>query len=202
MRKSSSKKKKNGINVRETVISILIVLVLLVVVAGVSYAVWSRSFTGVKENSLQTGYVSFTYKESDTNVISIENAIPVADEVGKKQKDSNSMFDFNVSTKYKGVDNINYEVYSTLMKSTLDSKYVKVYLTDQNDNPLDGYSKDVPVYDALSDSLVEDGKTLYKGSLKSGDVKNLRLRIWLSSEYSDGSESKTFAFKVNVKGEA
>jgi len=198
----SSNKKKNGINVKETVVSILIVLILLIVVAGVSYAVWSRSFTGVKENSLKTGYVSFTYTESETSVISIENAIPMSDEDGKKQKDSNNMFDFNISTKYKGVNNINYEVYATLMKSTLAPKYVKVYLTDQNNKPLDGYIDKVPTYDLLSDSLIEEGKTLYKGSLKSGDVKSLRLRVWLSSEYSDGSESKVFSFKVNVKGEA
>ena len=197
-----SNKKKNGINVKETVVSILIVLILLVVVAGVSYAVWSRTFTGEKENSLKTGYVSFNYKESDTNVISIENAIPVSDEVGKKQKDSNSMFDFNVSAEYKGVKNINYEVYSTLMKSTQDPKYVKVYLTNQNDEPFSEYSKTVPTYNLLSDSLIEEGKTLYKGNLKSGSIDNFRLRVWLSSDYSDGSESRTFTFKVNVKGEA
>ena len=180
----------------------MFIIAILLIVTGVTYSFYKIRLEGQKTHFVSSDLISFTYKESDTNVISIENAIPVADEVGKKQKDSNSMFDFNVSTKYKGVGNINYEVYSTLMKSTLDSKYVKVYLTDQNDNPLDGYSKDVPVYDALSESIVEDGKTLYKGSLKSGDVKNLRLRIWLSSEYSDGSEARTFAFKVNVKGEA
>ena len=67
-------------------------------------------------------------------------------------------------------------------------------------NQLVNILKQFLVYDLLSDSLVEDGKTLYKGNLKSGNVDNFRLRIWLSSDYRDGSESRTFTFKVNVKG--
>lgn len=42
--------------------------------------------------------VSMTYTES-TNGISIENASPTSDEVGKKLNGKNEYFDFTVSTK-------------------------------------------------------------------------------------------------------
>lgn len=198
-----SKRKKDKVNVKEMVISILAVLILIVAVVGISYAVWNKSFMGTKENSLNTGYVSFTYAESNNNVISIENAVPMSDENGKKQTGSKNMFDFNVSANYKGVESIRYEVYTILIQSTLDPKYVKVYLTDQNDQVIEGYDKkEVPTYDTLANSLIEEGKTLYKGVLSSsGDSKNLRLRIWLSSSYDEAEVSKSFSFKVNVKGE-
>lgn len=197
-----SKRKKTKTNVKEGIISILAILILVVAVVGISYAVWNQSFTGTKDNSLNTGYVSFTYTESNDNVISIENATPMSDENGKKQTGSKSMFDFNVSATYKGVDSIQYEVYTTLVQNTLSPEYLKVYLTDQNNQAVEGYKEDVPTYNMLPNSSIGEGKTLYKGTLSSsGKSKNLRLRIWISSNYDQPEVSKSFSFKVNVKGQ-
>lgn len=192
--------KKN--NSKEIIISVLSVLILIVAVVGISYAVWTQTFLGTQENSLNTGYVSFTYTESETNVIAINNAIPIEDEEGKKLASKKSFFNFTISAKYAGVDSIGYEIYATPITQTLDPKYVKVYLTDYSEVPYAGYTGDVPTFDTLADSTVE-GKKLYDGVLtKSGNINRFRLRVWVSSDYNLPESSKSFSFKVNVKGKA
>ena len=193
--------KKN--NIKEMIITILSVLILIVAVFGISYSIWTQTFLGTQENSINTGYISFSYTESDTNVIEIHNAVPMADENGKKLNGNKNMFDFTVSAKYTGVSSIGYEIYATPITQTLDSKYIKVYLTDQNDQPITGFDSVVPTYDQLEDASAENSKTIYKSSLtESGKSDDYRLRIWVSSDYNMPEVSRSFSFKVNVKGMA
>lgn len=189
---------------KELIISILGVILLFIVVIGVSYAVWSRTFLGTQENSINTGYVSFSYTESDTNVIEIHNAVPTSDTNGKMLSGSNEMFDFSVSASFAGVSSIDYEIYATPIIQTIDTQYIKVYLTDQNDQPVGFYDTETtPTYSSLNDSSVEGSKTIYKSTLTtSGEDVDYRLRIWVASNYNVSSESQKFAFKVNVVGVA
>ena len=70
-----------------------------------------------------------------------------------------------------------------------------------------GYEgENVPLYDDLQ-NYNYNGKNNYKllhsGYLTEQDSnKNFRLRIWLSSDFTDGSNQFNFSFKVNVKGMA
>ena len=181
--------KKN--NKKEIIITTLSVLILIVAVFGISYSIWSQTFYGTKENSINTGYVSFTYNESDTNVIDIKNAVPMTDANGKMLTGGSNTFDFTVSAKFAGVSSIGYEVYATPIEKTIDTKYVKVYLTDQNDNPISGFDTTVPTYDNLTDSSETGSKTIYKSELtKSEEVKKYRLRVWISSDYDYTEVSK------------
>ena len=192
-------------NKKELTISIIGVLVLIVAVVGISYAVWSRTFLGTQENSINTGYISFSYTESDTNTIEIHNAIPISDSNGKMLSGNKNMFDFTVSSKFSGLSSVAYEIYATPIVQTLDSKYIKVYLTNQQDQPVGGiYSESsIPTYDMLKNSSVAGSKTIYKSELnQSGKAVDYRLRIWLSSEYNMPETAKNFAFKVNVVGVA
>lgn len=189
---------------KELIISVLGVILLFIVVIGISYAVWNRTFLGTQENSINTGYVSFSYTESDTNVIEIHNAVPTSDTNGKMLSGDNEMFDFNVSASFAGVTSIDYEIYATPILETIDTQYIKVYLTNQNDQPVGFYdAEEVPLYSSLEDSSVEGSKTIYKSTLTtSGEVVDYRLRIWVASNYNVPSESQQFAFKVNVVGVA
>ncbi len=190
-------------NKKEIIVMTLSVVILIVAVIGISYSIWTQTFMGTKENSINTGYISFSYTESNTNVIEIKDAVPISDENGKKLTGNTNMFDFTVSAKYAGVPSIDYEIYITPSKQTLESKYVKVYLTNQNDQPLPGFENEVPTYESLMDSNIDDSKVVYKSSLKnSNSSADYRLRIWVSSEYNEPSLSKDFSFKVNVIGVA
>ena len=195
--------KVNKKNTKEIVITLLSVLILIVAVFGISYSIWSQTFMGTKENNLNTGYISFSYTESDTNIIEIHNAVPISDENGKRLTGSSNMFDFTVSAKYAGVPSIGYEIYATPITQTLESKYIKVYLTNQNDQPVTGFDDEVPTYEDLEDSTMENSKTIYKSVLtQSGQSVNYRLRIWVSADYNMPETTKNFSFKVNVKGVA
>lgn len=192
----------------EVIFGTIGVFILILAVIGISYAIWSKTFLGTKENSLKTGYVSFSYSEADNSYISLENALPISDKQGKELSGAKNVFDFNVSASYKGVSKIKYDIFAeSVDNNTLPEEFVKVYLTDQNDNPVEGYEGDnVPLYDDLQ-NYNYNGKNHYKllhsGYLTEQDSnKNFRLRIWLSSDFTDGSNQLTFSFKVNVKGMA
>lgn len=198
MEKETSTKRK------EVLISILAVLILMVAVFGISYAVWQQTSLGTKENSISTGYVSFSYTESNSNVISINNAVAISDEAGKKLVGNQNSFEFSVSAKYAGLPSIRYEVYTEPLTTTLDGRFLKVYLTNQNDVPVSGYDVTVPTYDSLEVSSTGSGKKLYEGTLtESGKIERLRLRVWVSSDFDmPANESYKFSFKVHVKGMA
>lgn len=196
-------KEENKKSKKELIITTLSILILVVAVFGISYSIWSQTFNGTKENSINTGYVSFTYNESDTNVIDIKNAMPMTDANGKMLTGGSNTFDFTVSAKFAGISSIGYEIYATPIEKTIDTNYVKVYLTDQNDNPITGFDSTIPTYETLTDSSEVGSKTIYKSELtKSEEVKKYRLRVWISSDYDYPTESKKLSFKVNVKGMA
>lgn len=192
----------------EVVFGTIGVFILILAVLGISYAIWAKTFLGTKENSLKTGYVSFSYSEANNSYILLENALPISDKQGKELSGAKNVFDFNVSASYKGVSKIKYDIFAeSVDNNTLPEEFVKVYLTDQNDNPIEGYNGDnVPLYDDLQNYNYNGNnryKLLHSGYLTEQDSnKGYRLRIWLSSDFTDGSNQLTFSFKVNVKGMA
>ena len=74
---------------------------------GISFAVWNYGFLG-NVNTLDTGEVSLELLESNTDIISIENALPISDETGKTL---NETFDFAVTTKASKDLDIGYSIY-------------------------------------------------------------------------------------------
>ena len=148
-------------DVRQILLSSLAILILIIAVIGISYAVWSQTFKGQKENTITTGKISFSYTESETNNIKIENALPISDEQGKKLNGNTEVFDFTVSN--DSTINVKYDVIVTPYKNDMDDKYIKVYLTDQNDVALKPYDSEVPTYNTLNDDKEEkNSKILYR----------------------------------------
>lgn len=195
--------KKKDLSKKEIALSLIAILTLVIVVVGVSYAVWSGTFFGTKTNSITTGYISFNYTEGKDNIINIEDATPTADEVGKVMNGTTAEFDFTVSATFSGLSKIDYEIYATPITSTLSGDFVKVYLTDDSDNAIEGYKEIVPVYSSLEDSTEVGSKKLSSSSLTTENkTRKYKLRVWLASNYNSFEESKIFSFKVNIKAGA
>ena len=189
-------------DVRQILLSSLAILILIIAVIGISYAVWSQTFKGQKENTITTGKISFSYTESETNNIKIENALPISDEQGKKLNGNTEVFDFTVSN--DSTVNVKYDVIVTPYKNDMDDKYIKVYLTDQNDVALKPYDSEVPAYNTLNDDKEEkNSKILYSSELTNVKKnEKLRLRVWVSDKFDNKNtptQSYIFAFKVNVR---
>lgn len=189
---------------RSFLVSILIIILLVGLVIGTTYALFVYIGVGKQKNTIHTGTLTFSYTELSDG-ISLTNAMPVSDEVGKKMKSTDkdhSYFDFSISSKLSGARSIQYEVYATEVdvENKVDPDYVKIYLTDSLlEKPVTGYEKEVPVYSKLKNSsITKNAKTLYTGTFNSTGSQSFRLRMWLADSYNVSSSSKSFKIKVNV----
>ena len=200
--------KEKIINNKKIILPIILVL-LLVIVAGVSYAFWQTNLQGVKEITFNTGGIDFTYLEQNQG-ISLTNSDPISDAVGKT---STAYFDFTVSLKTGNSTTVNYIIYITKdNSSTLEDEYVKLYLTNQSNSQIVAPSliSNLDIYFPATKSYV-----LYEKSISSNNnvrtTDYYRLRAWIDSSYdssatitngaegqSIGQEIKTYKFKVNV----
>ena len=199
---------------KQLILSIGGILFLIVFVLSTSYAVFTFSKAGTKENVIRSGTISFSYNET-TNGISITNAQPMTDAAGKilvandvASGVTQGYFDFNVTGAITGTIPVTYEVYGTVdTGSTMDSNFVKVYLTDGKspEKALAGYDgATVPVYGALPVATSDTtGKRLFTGTFSTGNLsQTFRLRIWVADSYTVADVSKTFTMRVNVKATA
>lgn len=93
--------KKNQI-----LMSVLGVFALVIVTVGVSYAFFTYSRTGNTSNTIQSGEISFTYKEGAD--VTLSNVFPVADSIGATQTDD--VYSFDVSTTIVGNASMAYDI--------------------------------------------------------------------------------------------
>ena len=178
---------------RRNIIIVVSILSFVFIIGGISYSyfVYNKDIGNV---NLNTGEISINLSGINGNK-SFINVTPVSDIDGKTSSD---YFDFTVDATVD-TERIYYEVY--LMpddNNTLDTNYLKTYLTDQNNVEIKG----VTIFDDLGNSEVENGKVIYKGIIEvnqngasKNESKNFRLRIWLDENYQDQT-SKTFTFDI------
>ena len=188
---------------KKVLIAVLVIL-LVVVVFGVTYAVFTFTGTGTKVNSISTGVMTMTYTEGE-NKISITNAMPIEDEVGKKLTNADQVFDFTVETNITGKQSITYEVTGEKdTSSTLSDNDVRLYLEKSEDGTT--YE---PVLDPTGYTpITEDDKLgakkgemiLDTGTIQGTTKYYYKLRMWVSKNYNVTSESKFFTVRVNVYG--
>lgn len=203
---------KSKINV---VAVIILFISMICIFIGISYSIFTYFGEGMTNNAIQTGRVVFSYSDANggTNGINIENAFPIPDEMGKILSGDGEYFDFSVSASTTGSD-LGYEItVKSGIESTLDSKYVKIYLTtfegtDEKELPLTSLDTGVATYDKLTDTnnSLLSGKTVYYGTVQAGEVaygKKFRLRMWVAAPEEDNFDyslinDKYFSIKVNV----
>lgn len=138
--------------------------------------------------------------------IIINNDLLLTDVVGKNISEDNlkvgttGYVEFEVSSKLD--EKVKYEVVLTKENASpeIPLEYVKVYLTDENDNPLlDSTSGKVLSYFDLkvADSNL-NGKLLYSGYLKDKGSKKFKLRMWTADTYELTATTSIFSAKVDI----
>ncbi|MBO5121347.1 MAG: hypothetical protein J6C28_06660 [Bacilli bacterium] len=147
--------------------------------------------------------------ELDRQKVVVSNGILMSDDLGKKISIDNTIdgttgyVDFNIESKVDG--KVKYEIVLVKEDSEpeIDMKFVKVHLTDINDNDLKNnkLSKIPTYYDLRVSDTDPSGKVVYSGYLKDKENQSFRLRMWVSDTYEIIAEKKIFAvkLKVNVK---
>lgn len=139
--------------------------------------------------------------------IVIDNTFVMNDAMGKMLSDdnenvgTNSYIEFEVTSTVDG--KVKYEIYLSKedAEPEISSKFVKVYLTDENDKAVTGFDvANIPTYYDLrvSDSN-PSGRVLYSGVLKDKGSKKFRLRMWTSDTYEVTAETRMFSSILNVR---
>ena len=180
-------KKKN------ILISMIGIFAFIMMVGGVSWAyfVYTRDVGNI---DLETGEIAISYTNSDNPYNNLN--LPV-------MSDSQGMIspywlDFSV-TGTADIEDIKYEL-QIVPKSgnTVDTQYIKVYLTDQENNEI----LSPFYYDELINSETNNGKMFYQGLIEGNPdgsskttTKDFRLRLWIDSSFYDASGG-TFDFNV------
>ena len=194
---------------KQVIITLIAIISLIVITVGVTYAFFNYAKEGTTDNTIKTGSITFLYTEVSGvgKGISLTEAYPVADSIGKVQVGEGKVFDFKVTSNISMNSNIGYQVTARKKTgSTLANSAVKVYLTEVNGTEqellLSKYSE-LDQTDKV-DSSKYDERILYEATVPantSNYEKNFRLRMWVSddTDFSDGSmNDKTFTLTVNV----
>ena len=194
---------------KQVIITLIAIISLIVITVGVTYAFFNYAKEGTTDNTIKTGSITFLYTEVSGvgKGISLTEAYPVADSIGKVQVGEGKVFDFKVTSNISMNSSIGYQVTARKKTgSTLANSAVKVYLTEVN-----GTEQELLLskYSELSqtdkvDSSKFDERILYEATVQANTAnyeKNFRLRMWVSddTDFSDGSmNDKTFTLTVNV----
>ena len=192
-----------------------ILIALLFITVGVTYAFYTYQGQGQRENMVKTGNLTFVYDEKriEGNQVTLTNAFPMTDEQGKAQTGNNNVFEFQITATTKGAP-ISYEIYLTKEESsTLSEQVVKTYLTKVNGEEETAVfdtrnQRDINLYSELGESsLVSQGKTLYQETIPESQAnysQTFRYRMWIdedASQMQDGEwiyNGQTFSVRVNV----
>ena len=171
---------------KESIILSIILLCLILIAVGMSYAFLKTSFFGAKTSVLKVGSLSLVLDETSGNAITVE--------------DGTSMYDS------EGVKQDNYFTFALKNNGVIDSAYT-IYLEDQ---PLD--NGDIRVgqsyvhYNLEKDSSVLPAKALEgdqaidKGIIKKKQTINYKMRLWFASDIPQSEENKVFKAKLNIVG--
>ena len=182
---------------------LFLIVFLITLVIGFSYAFSNWNYIGSTFNKLTSSDLEISLLESETNVISLNNAFPMTDEEGL---DTDS-FDFAVTSKTVKEEGIRYTI--SIEKLEADTGYtflndsdVKIYLEDYEGNVL------------LEPTLISnlDNYKLYTGSHVHDSTNNelqdkYKLKVWIDQSKENDAKSWDldtkiqYKFKLNINNE-
>ena len=192
-------------NKKQLLLSIGLVLILVLMIVGISYAAFQFTGLGKKENTITTGAITMKYTES-TNVINMTGALPTTDKTGKVRLTEGEYFDFTLEGTIKGTENINWEIAAedvTTSSKKIDGKYIKLYLTSLDDNNNEKEVMAPTVYTTESSENTYTGRptgmmSLAKGSTSTSFSTKYRLRMYVDESYNPQGDGGDLAFSVKI----
>ena len=192
-------------NKKQLLLSIGLVLILVLMIVGISYAAFKFTGLGNKPNTITTGAITMEYTES-TNTISMSNALPTTDATGKVRLTAGEYFDFTLSGTIKGSENINWEIAAedvTTSSRKIDGKYIKLYLTSLDENNNETEVMAPKVYKTESTENTYKGRpanmmSLAKGTTSTSFSTKYRLRMYVDESYNPQGDGGNLAFSIKI----
>lgn len=166
-----------------------LIVCLLVLTIGFSYAWYNLTLNGTKESKLVVGTLSLNLDEKSEKGITINNAEPVTDEIGIRY----TPYTFSVTN--TGNLDSNYSIYLDDLdidsgKLRLDDKYVKYSLVKD----------DEIVATRLLSDITGEKRVLDTGSLLSGQTVNYKLKLWVDVNTPNEEQNKVFSSQIRIEG--
>ena len=192
-------------NKKQLLLSIGLVLILVLMIVGISYAAFKFTGLGTKPNTITTGAITMEYTES-TNTISMTGALPTTDATGKVRLTEGEYFDFTIKSNIQGNANINWEIAAEDVTPSsakkMDGKNIKLYLTKLNgDNEEEVMAP--KVYSADTTANTYTGRpanmmSLAKGTMSASETTNYRLRMYVDEDYNPQGDGGGLSFSVKI----
>ena len=208
-------------NKKTLLFSVLGVILLLVVVIGVSYAMYTFSAKGSKVNQITTGTISLSYEE--TSHVTLTNAYPSTDATGSAVTGHDLVF--KVTGSITGSTSVKYDLALANITpgATLTAEHIKFNLKKGNQYIIGGPNSGVTVASRATErgTLITTGYLLDTDTLTSTKTgATYTLRAWVADTYNlkqgenttttegdkttqtNASTAETFKFGVAIKAAA
>ena len=191
-------------NKKQLLLSIGLVLILVLMIVGISYAAFKFVGEGKKLNTITTGAITMEYTES-TNTISMTGALPTTDATGKVRLTAGEYFDFTIKSSIQGNANINWEIAAediTASSKKIDGKNIKLYLTKLNGDKEEEVMAP-KVYNASTSANTKTGRpsgvmSLATGTMSTSETTNYRLRMYVDEDYNPQGDGGGLSFSVKI----
>ena len=210
---------------RKRLITITVSLLLMIVlVIGLTYAAFTYTSRGIKENIVSTSAVTMNYTEGN-NRISLENAMPIEDSVGRVLPlNSDQAFYFTVSIVTGSATPIGFEVTAEKLTAQemidngiteiddpedvpiLNNNEVRLYLERAEENVAASYSSVLeptvftPLAQATALGASAGEMMLDFGTVSETKTYHYILRMWVGENYNVDNVERYFSVRVNVYG--
>ena len=192
-------------NKKQLLLSIGLVLILVLMIIGISYAAFKFVGEGKKPNTITTGAITMEYEES-TNTISMTGALPTTDATGKVRLTAGEYFDFTIKSNIQGNANINWEIAAEDITPSsakkMDGKNIKLYLTKLNGDKEEEVMAP-KVYSVDTTANTYTGRpsgvmSLAKGTMSASETTNYRLRMYVDEDYNPQGDGGGLSFSVKI----
>ena len=192
-------------NKKQLLLSIGLVLILVLMIIGISYAAFKFVGEGKKPNTITTGAITMEYEES-TNTISMTGALPTTDATGKVRLTAGEYFDFTIKSNIQGNANINWEIAAEDITPSsakkMDGKNIKLYLTKLNGEKEEEVMAP-KVYNASTSANTKTGRpsevmSLATGTMSTSETTNYRLRMYVDEDYNPQGDGGGLSFSVKI----
>ena len=190
---------------KQLLLSIGLVLILVLMIVGISYAAFKFVGEGKKPNTITTGAITMEYTES-TNTISMTGALPTTDATGKVRLTKGEYFDFTIKSNIKGNTNINWEIAAEDITPSsakkMAGKNIKLYLTKLNGDKEEEVMAP-KVYNATTSANTKTGRpsgvmSLATGTMSTSETTNYRLRMYVDEDYNPQGDGGGLSFSVKI----
>ena len=185
--------------------ALLIIFILFIFLVSISLLFKDNN---KKENTNVIDKKLLKVNLSDKNIFTLKSILPITDELGKNvdvySVSENVVVSTDIIITNNTLETQKFDIFVYKYENAsneINPNYIKFYLTDIIDNPLDLYSggKLPSFVDLEYFSDMPSKKKLYSGEINPDTTLKYKLKAWISDSYVISTRNEEFKFIVGVR---